>query len=246
MRLVIAVALALAGVGSGSAAIAQAVEIKLQPGETLLKVEAQGEDRSRPDVMTITAGVVTAGGTAREALQANNILSNRLIEAARASGVQAGDMRTVGLSVRPRFNDGEQDRSEQEGRRPRILGYTASNELELRLRDLRNAGQIVSDLFSAGANQVQGPSFSHSDPKPAQTRARNAAIANAQAEAAAYADAMGMRIARILRVSQRGGFEMEDRGEIVVTGSRIVSTPIEPGEIGTRVHLWIDYALVPK
>lgn len=246
MRLVVAAALALSGFVAPAASLAQAIPIELRPGEVLLKVEAEGEDLSRPDVMTVVAGAVTAGTTARDALQANNSLAARLTEAARASGVQPRDVRTVGLSVTPRFNPGDDERAETEGRRPRITGYIARNELEIRLRDLARAGEIVSDLFNAGANQVRGPIFSHSDPKPAQDRARRNAVANAQAEAAAYADALGMRVGRVLRVSQRGSFEGEGTNEIIVTGSRITRTPIEPGEIGTRVRVWVDYALLPR
>jgi uncharacterized protein YggE len=244
--LVIAAALAVAGVGAATAAGAQAVQIELRPGEVLLKVEAQGEDRSRPDVVTIVAGAVTAGGTAREALQTNNALATRLIEAARASGVQPADVRTVGLSVTPRFNPGEDGRAEMEGRRPRITGYVATNEVELRLRDVGRAGDVVGALFAAGANQVRGPDFSHSDPKPAQDRARRDAVTNAQAEASAYADALGMRVSRVLRVSQRGSFDEDERNVIVVTGSRMSRAPIEPGEISTRVKVWVDYALLPR
>jgi uncharacterized protein YggE len=61
------------------------------------------------------------------------------------------------------------------------------------------------------------------------------------------AAALGMRVARVLRVSERGQFEMDsDNSAIVVTGSRIPPTPLAPGEIPVRVTVWIDYALVPR
>ena len=50
------------------AAMAQSGPISLAPGETLLKVEATGESRARPDTMGISAGVVTTGRTAKAAL----------------------------------------------------------------------------------------------------------------------------------------------------------------------------------
>jgi uncharacterized protein YggE len=179
-------------------------------------------------------------------MQANNALSGRLIEAVRAGGVAPGDARTSSLSVRPRFSMSDEDRAGETGRRPRILGYVAENSLSLRLRDLSRAADVVSALFTAGANQVTGPTFSHADPAPARGRARKAAIAEAQAEAADYAEALGMRMSRVLRVSERGDFEMEGPSEIIVTGSRLSRTPIEPGEISTRLRVWIDYAMVPK
>lgn len=225
---------------------AQAIPIALADREVLLQVAATGEHLDRPDVMTVTAGVVTAGPTAREALAANTAQAGRLIDAVRRAGVEPRDVRTEELSVRPRHDETERDRAEDKDRAPRILGYVATNRLELRLRDLAKAAQIVDSLFQAGANSVQGPRFSLADPKPAQREARRAAIAAARAEADTYAEALGMRIARVLRVSERGSFESGFGGDIVISGTRVQGTPLEPGEIATSIQVHVDYAMVPR
>ena len=64
-------------------------------------------------------------------------------------------------------------------------------------------------------------------------------------QAETYADALGMRIARVLRVSERDTNIAED-GTITVTGSRVRPTPIEPGEIAAQAQVWVDYAVVPR
>jgi uncharacterized protein YggE len=175
---------------------------------------------------------------------ANNALANRLLDAVRTQGVAPKDVQTQELSVRPQFAD--ENRANDEGRPPRITGYVATNTLTLTLRDLGKAPDIVDALFEAGANNVQGPNFSLSHPEPAQAEARRAAVAAAREQADEYAAALGMRVSRVLRVSERGGFEQEARnGLIMVTGSRIPKTPLEPGEITTRITVWIDYAMVP-
>ncbi|MET1110599.1 MAG: SIMPL domain-containing protein [Allosphingosinicella sp.] len=244
MRLAgVAAALALAALPGAVAA--QAVPIVLAPGEVLLNVEADGKHQSRPDVMTVTAGVVTTASSAREALAANSALAARLIEVVRSKGIEPRDARTAELSVDPRLEElSEQD--EDRGRTPRILGYVATNKLELRLRDLTKAPDIVEALFAAGANSVRGPDFSLADPAPAERMARRAAVEAARLEADTYAEALGMRISRILRVSERGSFEWQGGDQIIVTGSRIRRTPVEPGELTTRIRVWIDYAMVPR
>jgi uncharacterized protein YggE len=248
MRLAgLAAALALAALPSSAAS--QSVPIALAPGEVLLNVQAEGRHRSRPDLMTVTAGVVTTARTAREALEANSALANRLIQVVRSNGIQPGDVRTTELSVVPQFEeltDESAERAERENRSPRILGYVAKNSLELRLRDLGRAPDIIDGLFAAGANSVEGPDFSLADPAPAQRMARRAAVEAARLEADTYAEALNMRVARILRVSERGDFDLEGGEQIVVTGSRIRRTPIEPGELTTRINVWIDYAMVPR
>lgn len=235
---------ALAAAMLSAPATGQDVAIGLAPGEVLLKVEAEGESLARPDVMAITTGVVTTGSTAREALAANSAMANRLLAAVRASGVEPRDVQTSQLAVTPQFarerGGGDEDDSVR-----RISGYVARNSVTLRLRDLRKAPDIINALFEAGANEVRGPSFSLQDPAPALKAARRDAVAEARAEADTYAEALGMRISRILRVSERQSFERDSEGYITVTGSRIPSTPLEPGEISTRVRVWIDYAMVP-
>lgn len=242
MRLV-AAALVTAALALSPAA-AQPVPA-LAAGETLLTIEATGEHRARPDVMTITASTVTAGTTAPAAVAANAVIATRLIEAVRASGIEARDVRTTGLSVSPRFNDVERERAQQEARAPRILGYVVENQFELRFRDLARASDIIGALFAAGANRVNGPTFTLADPAPARRLAERDAIRQGMAEAANYAAAMGKRVGRVLRVSERRGYGNDPvSDEIMVTGSRIARTPIEPGELATKADIFLDVALV--
>jgi hypothetical protein len=234
-------AAALAGVFP-TQALAQEVPLALRPGEVLLQVDAQGEARNRPDVMSISAGVVTNGPSAAAAMAANRLEADRMLKAVTAAGVVPSDVQTSDLSVEPVFQENESGRVN----RSEILGYVAKNTVDLRLRDLTRAPEIIDALFASGANNVRGPTFSLSDSKPAERQARQNAVAAAREEADTYAVALGMKVARVIRVSERGDFEYEGGQSIVVTGSRIPRTRIEPGELKTRIHVWIDYALLPS
>ena len=246
-RLLACVAVAALALTLTSPAAAQEPVIALAPGEVLLKVEAEGTARSRPDVMTLTAGVVTTGRTAGEALAANNQLASRLLQAVRAQGVAATDIKTDELSVQPQFarqngNDYSDDQPAS-----RITGYLATNSLALTLRDLSKGPGLVDALFQAGANKVQGPSFQLSDPAPSRRRAREAAVAAALEEATTYAEALHMRVGRVLQVSERRNSVSvgDSLNDLPALRSRSVTTaPLEPGDLMTSVIVWIDYALV--
>jgi uncharacterized protein len=233
VRLAVLIAVAL---GAGLAIAAPAAEPAptaapaLARGEVLLRVDAQGRYASAPDVMSLTAETVTTGRTARDGVSANNRLSDKLLAAVRALGVDARDVRTSTLSVEPQM-DG--DRADREGREPRITGYVATNSLELRLRDLSRAGEAVDALFAAGANTVEGPRFSLSDPRPAQREARRAAVAAAREQAETYAEALGVRLERVIQLAERGEVEAyANSGIIRAVGP---STSIVSGELETRV-----------
>ena len=227
---------------------AQEPTVALAPGEVLLKVEAEGTARSRPDLMMLTAGVVTTGRTAGEALAANNQLANRLLQAVRAQGVAAADIKTDELSVQPQFARQDDNAYPDDQLSSRITGYVATNSLALTLRDLSKGPGLVDALFQAGANKVQGPSFQSSDPAPARRRAREAAVAAALEEATTYAEALHMRVGRVLQVSERRNSVSvgDSLNDLPAVRSRFVATaPLEPGDLTTSVTVWIDYALVP-
>ena len=243
MRLAI---LALALIGAAAAATAQNAPLALQPGETLMEVEARGIRPVRPDVMTVSASVVTTGATAREALDANSALARRLIEAVRARGVGARDVRTSSLRVMPTLSRREERTAETELREPRIIGYTAQNQVAVRVRELRDASTLLDSLIAAGANRIEGPRFSLSDDSSARAAARREAVRLARQQAETYADAVGMRVARILRMSERRRSIGNDGDQIIVTGSLVRGAPIEPGEIEVAVTLWVDFALAPR
>ncbi len=242
MRLV-RLAAALLAAAAPVAAAAQNARLELRPGETLLEVQATGTHFSRPDIMRFEAGVVTTGPTARAASQANAELAERLVEALRAAGIAARDMRTSSLRVTARFDERQQRTTDE--LEPRIVGYVARNTLEVRIRDLSRASAILDALIAAGANEVRGPSFMLSDEGPARRSARQRAIAAAREEAEDYAAALGMGVARVLRVSERSA-SLGGENYITVRGSRLSGTPVEPGEVETKVEVWVDYALTPR
>ncbi|HYI63976.1 MAG TPA: SIMPL domain-containing protein [Allosphingosinicella sp.] len=240
MRLVIAAfALALAG-----AASAQNAPFELRAGETLLEVESVGAELSRPDVMTVEAGVVTVAPTATAAARANADLARRLIDAIRAMGVASADIRTDVLRVMPQFD--RQARERTGPAEPGIIGYTATNELGVRVRDLDRAPVIIDAMLAAGANRVAGPNFSLADDAAARRTARQRAVAEARTEAEDYAAALGLRVSRVLRVSERSAAHYGESRQFAVSGSRISGTPIEPGQVRTEIRVWVDFVLVPR
>ena len=241
MRLLV-VFVAVVAAALPASVVAQEVPLALRPGEVLLQVEAEGQSLNRPDVMNINAGVVTNGSSAAAAMDANRVQADRMLKALETVGVAAADVQTSDLSVEPVFAEDGQ----REVNRSKILGYVARNTVDLRLRDLGRAPAIIDTLFASGANNVHGPNFSLADPKPAERQARFSAVAAAREEADTYAAAFGMKVARVIRASERGDFSNEGEQTIVITGSRVPRTRLEHGKLKTRIHLWIDYALLPK
>ncbi|MBU1755618.1 MAG: SIMPL domain-containing protein [Alphaproteobacteria bacterium] len=233
-------ALAL-GMGAPLAAQTEMARPVVAAEETILRVQGVGRIAAAPEVMTITVGVVTTGESAAAALDANNRKLAPVIAVLRDAGIPPEQIQTSGLSVDPQFADTRNATVD------RILGFRASGAVTVESRDLASAGDLVSALFDAGANSISGPEFAVAEENVERlTRSAEAeALREARAQADATASALGMRVARVLLVSDSQVQMSKGNGAIVVTGSRIARTPIEPGEITLEARYSLEFALEP-
>lgn len=182
-------AAALTACSASTGATAQAAG----PSARTLVVTGQGEASAAPDLLTLTIGVETQADTAAAALRQNTTQMQATIDRLKKSGVADKDMQTSNLSVNPRYNY-------EDNRSPKIIGYSASNMLTVKLRDISSAGAVIDQAVSDGANNLGGVSFSFADDKPLIAKAREAAVADAKDKAAALARAAGVTLGPILQI----------------------------------------------
>jgi len=128
---------------------------------------------------------------------------------------------------------------------PQLTGYSASNTVNVRFRDIKATGKILDALVAEGANQINGPSLTIDKPEAALDEARTKAIANGRARAELYARALGMRVVRLLSVSETGGYgggpvQMMARADMAQAASK---TEIIPGEQQLQVTVNLSFEL---
>lgn len=244
--LFLAAALA-AGTAAPALAAAQTAPV-VSPGATLLTVSAEGKVTRAPDVATFSAGVVSQGKTASEAMTANAADMTRVIAALKKAGVADKDIQTSNLSLNPVY---QPQRTLPDGTvepvQPRIIGYQANNTVSVRQRKLGEMGRVIDALVSAGANQVNGPGFELDDPDPAQDEARTAAMKKARARAELYARAAGLRVSRILAISESGGWSPPQPVlyKMAMEAAPAPSLPVQAGELQMTVNVTVQFELAP-
>ena len=147
--------LALLAIGSTlmpAAAMAQQATITQTITGTRLDISATGEAVRVPDVAVISAGVVTHSQTASGAIQEAADRMQRVIVALKRASIADRDIQTSSVSLNPEYRyDNTQP--------PQLVGYTASNQVTVRFRDIRTSGKILDALVSEGANQISGPNL---------------------------------------------------------------------------------------
>ena len=164
-----------------------------------IAMTGHGEVRGAPDQAQVSAGVTTTAATAAQALTANSVQMKGVFAALEKMGVAEKNIQTVNFSIFPQYSNGENNSPR------RLTGYQVSNEVSVRLDDVTKLGGTLDALVTAGANQMNGISFSIRAPAPLLEKARSDAIADARARAETYARAAGVTLGPILSISEGGG-----------------------------------------
>jgi uncharacterized protein YggE len=237
MTLVLATICVVASLASG--AVAQTVAPTSVFEGTRLDIVATGESRQVPDVAVINAGVVTEAPTASAALTGNNRRMRAVLRALETAGIVERDIQTASINLNARYD--YSDRSE-----PRLLGYTASNQLTVRFREIERAGSIIDALVAQGVNQINGPSLQIDAPEAAIDEARRDAIRKARQRAELYATAAGMRVVRIVAISEAGAARpptaMNGRA-MMMEAAEDSSLQISPGEQRLTANISVTFEL---
>src|SRR3954453_23695338 len=199
MRQAILGALAIGAACLPATAMAQQAPTVTQTiAGTRLDISATGEVTRVPDLAAISAGVITRSATASGAIQEAATRMARVREALRQAGIADRDIQTSNISLNP-------DYVYANNQPPKLNGYSASNQLNVRFRDIANSGKILDALVAEGANQISGPNLTIDKPEAALDEARAKAVAAARTRADLYARSLGMRVLRVVSVSESGG-----------------------------------------
>ena len=217
-----------------------AQEAPLSADGTLLSVSAHAEATRVPDVATVSAGVVTQAADANAAMRDNAARMDAVMKAIRAAGIAERDIQTSGINLNPQYRY-------IENQPPAITGYQASNTVSLKVRDIAKLGGVLDALVASGANQVNGPAFEIDKPEVVYDEARREALAKAQARAKMYADALGVRVRRIVSIDEGGGFRppvpMPMMAMARAEKSVAYDTAVSPGETTLAANLSVVFEL---
>lgn len=210
----------------------------LREGQEGIQVVGEGKAEAHPDRARFDVGVEARRPTVAEAREAGAAAQQRVIDALHAAGVAEDDVQTSHLSVQP---DYEYTQAGQH-----LLGYTARNTVEVRVRALDHLSDAVDAAVRAGGDDVRlsGIRFEVSDPETARAAAREEAMAHARATAEQLARLAGVELGEPISIQESttegggGPVPMMMRAQAAET-----ATPIEAGTTEIRVELNVRWAI---
>lgn len=230
--------IALAVAARGGAATPYPSTIILPPQSDLPPgIVTTGEARLsvRPDIARLSIGAIAQAASAAEAQAQLSARITRVLERARALGIAERDISHGSYSIHPQYSYNER------GDPPRLVGYQASQQIEITLRDVDRVGAVLDELVQNDGATTASVAFALTDPKAAQAQARTQAIAEARSKAEAMASAAGVRVGRALSISDQGdaGIYLEKRMSL----DQAAPSEIPVGELDVVVRVQVQFAI---
>ena len=170
--------------------------------ETGITVSGSGETQVSADTAIISLGVSARDRDVLKAQQSVNEAIAAIRKALIDLGVKEECINTDYVNIYPMYDYS----SEQE----QIAAYNANSTLAIKTTDMDSVGSLIDTAFAAGANTLNGISFSASDTEEAKAESLKKAVAEAKAKAEVLAEAAGLKITGIEMISDSGVFSYEN------------------------------------
>jgi len=166
-------------------------------------VSGKGEITVKPDIATISFSVMEENLDVSKASDVVNTKIAKIIAKLKSDGVDEKDIKTTGYNIYSRY-DYVKTADLYYGGKQVLAGYDVTQSITVKIRDLKNAGKIVTDLGTLGVTDMSGLTFTNDKYDDLQKQARDEAIAEARVEAKKLAKSLGVRLVKIVGYSEGG------------------------------------------
>ncbi|MBM2819067.1 MAG: rane protein [Nitrosarchaeum sp.] len=178
--------LVLASVGSlylGNKGVTAQEETAFPSREKTISVTGTATSSAAPDLLVVKFGVEIQNKTAKDALDANSLSMNQIIDAIKSVGIAEDDISTASFNIYPVY-EGYEDQITKRWTQE-LVGYRVTNTVTVETSKLNSAADIIDGAVAAGANRVDSVYFTLSPEKQLQINDEliGEAVQNAQKKA---------------------------------------------------------------
>ncbi|MGH8296303.1 MAG: SIMPL domain-containing protein [Steroidobacteraceae bacterium] len=232
--------LALALTGVSSLAFARTPAPPAPPAT--IQVSGQAKVSEAPDRVYIDIGVTTQARRSEDAASQNVRRLSGVIAAVKRAAGPGAQLTTTEYSISPRYDYLPHGAAT-------IVGYTASNVVRVTLDDLRKIGAVLDAATQAGSNSVRDIRFAVRDEQVPRTEALREAALNARQDARVLADALGLRIVRVLQVDEQSPAVVPQpiylQARRFATPEAAPATPVEAGTVAVDATVTLTVEVAP-
>ena len=199
----------------------------LTPGgeaQHVVTVIGSGEVQGTPDTLNVNASIEFIAPDVTGAMNQTSDRQAAVIQALVDAGVDRKDINTSQVSLQPQFTGG--------GDNPQaIVGYRASNSIDVKIRQLDAASQALALIVSTGgdATRINSVNYSIEDDSQLVRDARSRAFEDAKDRADQYAQLSGMSLGKVVSISETGG-QSPPPSPYQRGAEMAAAVPLEPGQ----------------
>ncbi len=211
----------------------------------VIVVSGNAQILAAPDQAMVRLGIVRQASTAQAAQEQVNVIGQEILKAIENTGVGRQQIQTSRLVLTPIYAP----RSPESRDAPRIVSYSASNTVIVRLDNLSLVGPVIDAGLKAGANQLDGVRFDLKNDLPTREQALRQAVTEARRKAQAMADALNVNLIEVLEVME-GGVSLVPVQETAfarTVGLAVAAdTPVSPGQLEIHANVTIRFRIAAK
>lgn len=209
--------------------------------QTGVWVTGEGKVKATPDTALLNLGIESQATTVAQAQQQAAAAMDAVMKALKGNGVADKDIQTQRFSIYPVRKWIEKEEREV------IVGYRVSNTVIAKIREIDKAGGIIDAVAQAGGDmtRVDDISFTVDDPTSYYRQARDKAVADAIAKAKQIAGASGVKLGKLLYVSEGTVYTSPVVRNVYMEAAKSAPapTPISPGEMEFQLNVQMVYEI---
>lgn len=204
-----------------------------------ISVTGFGTAYGAPDTGSAQIGVQTRDTDPTKAVSDNTVRMTAIISALKAQGIDPKDIQTTNFSVST-----QQNNDPQTGLPRGPITFIVDNTVVITVRDLTKVGQVLSASIDAGANNIEGVSFSVADQTALEAQARDMAMADAKARAEQLAKDAGVTLDAPMSISENSSGPIAFTRNFAAAGAvPSAAVPIQTGQEQVQLQVNVVYLM---
>ena len=241
--LTVAAVLALTLVFTGCSGTGTVAVNGLSTQQQGIWVNGTGEVQVEPDIFNLSLGIVSQEDTLSAAQAAAAAAMAKVLDTLKDNGVADKDIQTSRFNVR-QVTQWNREKEENE-----VTGYEVSNMVNVKVREIDQAGTVIDAVVAAGGDltRINSMGFAIDDDSEYRDEARELAAEDAKARAEQLAKLSGVKLGRATYVTESSYSQpiiyrsFAEAAAPAMDGD--ATTSIVPGELTVTVSVQIVYAI---
>lgn len=185
-------------------------EFTAAPYNRTITVDGMGKISAKPDLARVSLSVVSTGATVKAVTEDGNKKMTAVIDQMKSLGVKAEDIQSTGYYLNPEYDYNtpvvyDEKVGATVAKTPKIIGYSLTQSVDVKVRDLTKTQDVIDKGTAVGANQIGSLSFDLDDASNVKNQAREIAFKKAREKAEMMAKAAGVKLGNVVTFSEGSG-----------------------------------------